>query len=61
MRLQHKVAVITGGASGMGLATVHRFLLEGARVIIADYNADAGETVIADLINEGYEDRKSVV
>ena len=61
MRLQHKVAVITGGASGMGLATVHRFLLEGARVIIADYNADAGETVIADLIDEGYEESASFI
>jgi len=61
MRLQHKVAVITGGASGMGLATVHRFLLEGARVVIADYNADAGETVIADLIDDGYEESASFV
>ena len=44
MKLKEKVAVITGGASGMGLATVNRYLEEGARVVIADFNADTGET-----------------
>src|SRR5262245_49962108 len=34
--LQSKVAVITGGASGMGLATVERFIAEGARVVFCD-------------------------
>jgi len=42
-RLQGKVAVITGGASGIGLATAHRFIDEGARVILADLNAANGE------------------
>jgi len=35
--------VITGAASGMGLATAERFVAEGARVVIADYNAEAGQ------------------
>ena len=37
-RLEGKVAVITGGASGMGRASVLRFLEEGARVVVADMN-----------------------
>jgi NAD(P)-dependent dehydrogenase (short-subunit alcohol dehydrogenase family) len=41
-QLAGKVAVITGAASGMGLATAQRFVAEGAKVVIADFNADAG-------------------
>ncbi len=41
-QLEGKVAVITGAASGMGLATAERFVAEGAKVVIADFNADAG-------------------
>jgi len=42
-KLKGRVAVITGGASGMGLATAERFIDEGASVVIADFNADAGQ------------------
>jgi NAD(P)-dependent dehydrogenase (short-subunit alcohol dehydrogenase family) len=48
-QLDGKVAVITGAASGMGLATAQRFVAEGASVVIADFNADAGEAVAAEL------------
>ncbi len=46
MRLPGKVAVITGGASGMGRATVLRFLDEGAQVLIADFNALTGQETL---------------
>ena len=46
MRLQDKVAIVTGGAGGMGQATVARFLAEGARVVIADFNAASGQATL---------------
>ena len=48
-RIQDRVAVVTGGCSGIGLATVRRFAAEGAKVVIGDIDADAGAKVVADL------------
>lgn len=48
-RLENKVAIITGGASGIGLATVHAFLDKGAKVVIGDINEEEGEKVVNDL------------
>ena len=45
MRLENKTAVVTGGASGFGAGIVEKFLHEGARVMIADINADAASTM----------------
>jgi NAD(P)-dependent dehydrogenase (short-subunit alcohol dehydrogenase family) len=45
-RLEGRVAVITGGASGMGRATVLRFLDEGASVVVADLNAGTGKETL---------------
>lgn len=44
-----KVALITGGASGIGRATAYRLARDGAHVVIADVNAQAGQAVAADL------------
>jgi NAD(P)-dependent dehydrogenase (short-subunit alcohol dehydrogenase family) len=48
-RLEDQVAVITGGASGIGRATVLRFLAEGARVVMGDLNEEAGEKLAAEV------------
>jgi NAD(P)-dependent dehydrogenase (short-subunit alcohol dehydrogenase family) len=44
-----KVAIVTGGASGIGRGTVEKFLTEGARVVIADVEADRGAALASAL------------
>jgi 3-oxoacyl-[acyl-carrier protein] reductase len=49
MRLQDKVAVVTGGGSGFGAGICAKFVAEGARVIVADLNLQAALDVVARL------------
>ena len=49
MRLQDKVALVTGGAAGIGKATAQVFAREGARVVICDVSEELGN----ELVNTG--------
>ena len=54
-RLQDKVAVVTGGAMGLGQAVAERFAAEGAKLALGDINADALEATAARIAASGAE------
>ena len=49
MRLEDKVAIVTGAASGFGEGIARRFAAEGAKVVLADLNDQAGRRIAADI------------
>jgi glucose 1-dehydrogenase len=49
MKLENKVAIVTGGAHGIGLAIAKRYIAEGARITIADVDSKAGEAAASAL------------
>jgi NAD(P)-dependent dehydrogenase (short-subunit alcohol dehydrogenase family) len=57
MRLQDKVAIVTGAASGMGASTAKLFATEGAQVVVADVATDEGVAVAEEIVAAGGEAR----
>lgn len=53
MKLDKKIAIVTGAASGIGLAIARRYVAEGAIVAIADLKEDAAQAAAADLTKQG--------
>ncbi|MBK8136165.1 MAG: glucose 1-dehydrogenase [Chloroflexi bacterium] len=53
MRLQNKVALITGGSSGIGYYTSLLFAQEGAAVVVADVNDEGGSQTVSDIVAAG--------
>src|ERR1044071_5146781 len=54
-RVEGKVALVTGGASGIGRATALTFAREGAKLVIADTNADGGPQTVHMITENGGE------
>ncbi len=54
-RLEGRVAVITGGASGIGRGAGLRFAQEGAKIVIADIDREGGERAVAEITSQGGE------
>ncbi len=53
MRLENKVAIITGGAMGIGKAIAEAYVHEGADVAVADFNIEAANTLVKELQKSG--------
>ena len=52
-RLKNKVALVTGGSSGIGRAAAQLFVREGAKVVVADVNGEGGEATLKSIRETG--------
>jgi 2-hydroxycyclohexanecarboxyl-CoA dehydrogenase len=55
MRLEGRIALVTGGASGIGAATCRRLAAEGARVAVTDLNLDGARSIAEEVSGQPYE------
>ncbi len=55
MRLDGKVAIVTGAANGIGLACARRLAQDGARVVLSDVETEKGEAAAAEIANSGHQ------
>ena len=55
MKLDNKLALVTGAASGIGRATAQAFAEAGAHVVLTDINKEAGETAVAGICDQGHQ------
>ena len=55
MKLENKVAIITGSTRGIGRATAKLFAAEGAKVVVVGTNAELGENCVAEIKTDGGE------
>ena len=53
MRLENKIAVITGSASGIGLATAQKFAQEGATVVVCDLRQEGIDAAFISITDKG--------
>lgn len=61
MRLKDKVAIVTGGAGGIGRETCELFTREGARLLIAEVDLDAAKNIAEELTEKGYKTKTAKV
>jgi len=54
-RVKNKVALVTGGVSGIGLSAATLLAKEGAKVVLADFNIEGAKIAAASLVQEGLE------